>query len=427
MKRHKKILKEDLYDNWVTNDAGEPMGKENTYSVDKEYSNDSEERFDYGNKDRRSDKDKAVDFVLSTVYNYKVDGRRKLDEFDDYMGTLIPRDKFNYDVDKIVSYEIEQDSPMEFPYLSLFATDNTDGASILLGDDITEEKLINFILSSIEKFGEDHEEFLEKQKQKIMKNKNMKKLKEGYGKSQTVNVDVPVGEDDMLKIVFKVTSGEPKSMDSPGFPDEIEEIKYILYNNAELGTKWIDVTELLNMFGDINKIEKMIDDGDWEVDEPDGPEYDRGYQRDMMSMNENKKKKKKTIKLTESQLKRLTNLITEQEESGSGMGRMYEQFTEKPKKSKEMSEEDTKADKDYDGDGKIESSKDEYMGSKDKAIKKAMKKDTHEGEHEEEMKEEEFGEMDQEDPETQVKVDEVSESSDDELMESIKRDFKRFL
>jgi hypothetical protein len=33
-----------------------------------------------------------------------------------------------------------------------------------------------------------------------------------------------------------------------------------------------------------------------------------------------------------------------------------------------------KAAKDYDGDGKIESGKDEYFGSKDKAIKKAMGK-----------------------------------------------------
>ena len=33
-----------------------------------------------------------------------------------------------------------------------------------------------------------------------------------------------------------------------------------------------------------------------------------------------------------------------------------------------------KADKDYDGDGKVESGTDEYMGSKDKAIKKAMGK-----------------------------------------------------
>ena len=37
-------------------------------------------------------------------------------------------------------------------------------------------------------------------------------------------------------------------------------------------------------------------------------------------------------------------------------------------------EEGKKAAKDYDGDGKIESGKDEYFGSKDKAIKKAMGK-----------------------------------------------------
>ena len=37
--------------------------------------------------------------------------------------------------------------------------------------------------------------------------------------------------------------------------------------------------------------------------------------------------------------------------------------------------EDKKAAKDYDGDGKVESGKDEYFGSKDKAIKKAMKKE----------------------------------------------------
>ena len=36
--------------------------------------------------------------------------------------------------------------------------------------------------------------------------------------------------------------------------------------------------------------------------------------------------------------------------------------------------EGKKADKDYDGDGKIESGTDEYMGSRDKAIKKAMGK-----------------------------------------------------
>jgi hypothetical protein len=41
-------------------------------------------------------------------------------------------------------------------------------------------------------------------------------------------------------------------------------------------------------------------------------------------------------------------------------------------KSTSPAMEDKKAKKDYDGDGKIESGKDEYMGSRDKAIKKAM-------------------------------------------------------
>lgn len=39
---------------------------------------------------------------------------------------------------------------------------------------------------------------------------------------------------------------------------------------------------------------------------------------------------------------------------------------------KQMDEDDT-ADKDYDGDGEVESSSDEYLGAKDKAIKAAMK------------------------------------------------------
>ena len=45
----------------------------------------------------------------------------------------------------------------------------------------------------------------------------------------------------------------------------------------------------------------------------------------------------------------------------------------KKKDDKEECNEAKKADKDYDGDGKVESSKAEYFGSKDKAIKKAMK------------------------------------------------------
>ena len=42
--------------------------------------------------------------------------------------------------------------------------------------------------------------------------------------------------------------------------------------------------------------------------------------------------------------------------------------------AKESVLQEKKAAKDYDGDGKVESGKDEYFGSKDKAIKKAMGK-----------------------------------------------------
>ena len=45
------------------------------------------------------------------------------------------------------------------------------------------------------------------------------------------------------------------------------------------------------------------------------------------------------------------------------------------KKIREPYLQEKMAKKDYDGDGKIESGKDEYMGSRDKAIKKAMGKD----------------------------------------------------
>ena len=67
---------------------------------------------------------------------------------------------------------------------------------------------------------------------------------------------------------------------------------------------------------------------------------------------------------------------------------VYEEKAESPEKEEEDRKKDDdlfgspnkkkngkKADKDYDGDGKVESSKDEYFGSKDKAIKKAMNKE----------------------------------------------------
>ncbi len=45
------------------------------------------------------------------------------------------------------------------------------------------------------------------------------------------------------------------------------------------------------------------------------------------------------------------------------------------KKDDKKDSKGKKADKDYDGDGEVESSKEEYFGSKDKAIKKAQKSD----------------------------------------------------
>lgn len=59
--------------------------------------------------------------------------------------------------------------------------------------------------------------------------------------------------------------------------------------------------------------------------------------------------------------------------SKAGKGKKKDENCEKMKRLREGSESET-ADKDYDGDGKVESKKDEYLGSKDKAIKKAMGK-----------------------------------------------------
>ena len=55
----------------------------------------------------------------------------------------------------------------------------------------------------------------------------------------------------------------------------------------------------------------------------------------------------------------------------------YNRFDEMDKAYHKLYEK--KAAKDYDGDGKVESGKEEYFGSKDKAIKKAMGKEVKEG------------------------------------------------
>ena len=61
------------------------------------------------------------------------------------------------------------------------------------------------------------------------------------------------------------------------------------------------------------------------------------------------------------------------------LSRIYNESVYGGAKKKNTMGEEKKAAKDYDGDGKIESGKDEYFGSKDKAIKKAMGKKIKEG------------------------------------------------
>ena len=71
-------------------------------------------------------------------------------------------------------------------------------------------------------------------------------------------------------------------------------------------------------------------------------------------------KKLMTTKKTSAAMQALANSETNTPEAGEVA------ITEKQLK--------VKADRDYDDDGEIESPRDEYMGSKDKAIKKSIKK-----------------------------------------------------
>ena len=77
-----------------------------------------------------------------------------------------------------------------------------------------------------------------------------------------------------------------------------------------------------------------------------------------------------------------------------------------------------KADKDYDGDGEVESAKDEYKGSKDKAIKKAMKEESAEftDEQKERGKKSQFKQMkddlDEEEKEVQEEMDTLQFSAE---------------
>ena len=94
-----------------------------------------------------------------------------------------------------------------------------------------------------------------------------------------------------------------------------------------------------------------------------------------LNKDENNSKLKVTKKIMENE-----NRMAMYSRALGIMGAHYSGLVEKKS-------EDKKADKDYDGDGKVESSKDEYFGSKDKAIKKAMGKKTDEEDEKEDVKE----------------------------------------
>lgn len=84
------------------------------------------------------------------------------------------------------------------------------------------------------------------------------------------------------------------------------------------------------------------------------------------------------------------------------------------KMKKQMDEDDT-ADKDYDGDGEVESSSDEYLGSKDKAIKAAMKNE----EESDEVSEEDEVDFDEED-ETYTHKNEATTMTDKQKFSALR-------
>jgi hypothetical protein len=120
---------------------------------------------------------------------------------------------------------------------------------------------------------------------------------------------------------------------------------------------------------------------------------EKGSSKKTISKNIEKemKKYKKTGKIGTSKpanKKKATKQAAAIAYSKAGKGKKSDENCEKMKRLREGTESE-KAKKDYDGDGEVESKKDEYMGSKDKAIKKAMGDKGEKGEKGEKGKKEE--------------------------------------
>ncbi len=131
----------------------------------------------------------------------------------------------------------------------------------------------------------------------------------------------------------------------------------------------IESRQLLNL----SKIyrEKVAEDKDW------------GYDKKGNSLNPKDKKKKLKTKDT------VDEAIGTAIATGAALGiaaggaalipkvkKFGQNLKNKAQQRTQMKTEEKKAVKDFDGDGKLESPEDEYKGSKDKAIKKAMKKES---------------------------------------------------
>jgi len=117
--------------------------------------------------------------------------------------------------------------------------------------------------------------------------------------------------------------------------------------------------------------EKVAEDKDW------------GYDKDGNSLNPKDKKKKLKTKDT------VDEAIGTAIATGAALGiaaggaalipkvkKFGQNLKNKAQQRTQMKTEEKKAVKDFDGDGKLESPEDEYKGSKDKAIKKAIRKES---------------------------------------------------
>lgn len=104
-----------------------------------------------------------------------------------------------------------------------------------------------------------------------------------------------------------------------------------------------------------------------------GTHYSKEEAKDQLAAIEISKKKQKQMKESSNFLNNSMTNLTEYYKNICEQLKAEILILEK-KVKEEKEKKSTKSDKDYDGDGKVESKKDEYFGSKDKAIKKAMAK-----------------------------------------------------